>query len=218
MNEVSTTLRKPCCSTMYDWSPNTLAASIRRSSNCATRSLGEPMNLSRVDARRGDRIRMAPHLAVLARGGHVDRPMARGADVAGAARLHGLEGAAFDFIGRFLSRLDVAIEVIGTANTHRVDAARDMKDVVQAFIAKVALFFGDPLLESTVRLNLERCHASSSCGDLAAADPRHLGRHDSQELDIALERQAGHEGHGLGDVLDVHPWLRPHAAVGLQLT
>ena len=44
MNDASTTLRKPSCSTMYDCKPNTLADSTRRSSNCATRSLGEPMN------------------------------------------------------------------------------------------------------------------------------------------------------------------------------
>ena len=39
---------------------------------------------------------------------------------------------------------------------------------------------------------------------LAAADERHLGRHDRHEQHIGVERQAGHVDDGVGDVLDVH--------------
>ena len=44
MKVVSTTFRKPCCSSTYSWAPNTLAAGTSRSRSNASRSLGLPTN------------------------------------------------------------------------------------------------------------------------------------------------------------------------------
>ena len=88
--------------------------------------------------------------------------MAGRADVARAPGLHGFEGAALHLgDGRVLRGLDprVAVDVVAPSDAHRVSGTpAPLERVVEAFIAEVALVFGDPLLKSAVGLDLEWTH------------------------------------------------------------
>src|SRR5205085_9897054 len=95
---------------------------------------------------------------MLAGGGHVDCPVAGGADVAGTASLHRLERAAFHLWRRFFRRLDAAAHAIVASDTHAVSAARPVEGVIEALVSEVPLLLRDPLLKSIVRLDLERTH------------------------------------------------------------
>src|SRR5687768_16784510 len=115
-----------------------------------------------VDAGRRDRVGVAPHLAVIAGRGHVDGPMAGGADVASAAGLHRLEGA-LRHLGRCLvRRLDPAaiagVAVRGGRPPVAVvtnDIVAGMEDILEALVLEIPLLVGDPLLKPIVRLDLE---------------------------------------------------------------
>src|SRR5438309_3599806 len=84
------------------------------------------------------------------------------ADVARAPGLHRFEGAALHLGNRrILGGLDpcVPVDVVAASDAHRVSATGGpLERVVEAFIAEIAFVFGDPLLKSAVRLDLEWTH------------------------------------------------------------
>src|SRR5690348_1945471 len=77
--------------------------------------------------------------------------MAGGGDVAAAALLHVLEGAAADRQRHRVAGLDGG----------RAGEARGVELVVEPFVAEEALLLGHPLLQADVRLDAERGHGLS---------------------------------------------------------
>src|SRR5690349_15917352 len=96
-----------------------------------------------------DGVRLAPHLAAADRGGGVDRPVTGGGDVAAAALLHVLEGAAGDLDGRLVRRPD------RRRADRRAGEAPRLELVVKPRLAEVPVLLGHPLLEPHMRLNKE---------------------------------------------------------------
>ena len=62
------------------------------------------------------------------------------------------------------------------------------------------------------RATRTRCPDRCSAARSAAADERHLGRHDGHEQDVGVERQARHVEHGVGDVARRPSSARPRSS------
>ena len=50
---------------------------------------------------------------------------------------------------------------------------------------------------------------------LATPDQRHVRRHQCHELDVCIQREAGHIEHGVADVTQVDPRFGQERAIGL---
>src|SRR5262249_6780670 len=112
-----------------------------------------------VDAGLGDGVGVAPHHAVAGGAGHVDGPMASAGDVAGAAGLHGLQGARHHGRRGAVGGLHAGIGIVGVLSP---DGGGLGEDVVQALVCVVALLLGDPLLQAAVRHDAELRHIGQS--------------------------------------------------------
>src|SRR5690606_33106035 len=55
-----------------------------------------------------------------------------------------------------------------------------------------------------------------ACYGLPTSDVGHIGRHNSHELHVGVQRQAGHVHHGLGNMFHIHEWLGAHRTVCLH--
>ena len=87
---------------------------------------------------------MAPHLAMTGRSRHVNRPVTGRAKIAAATVLNRLVGAALNIRWRRFDGL-----YLGRPGYDRFDEEL----VIESRVFEVAIFFRDPLLETSVRLD-----------------------------------------------------------------
>ena len=88
----------------------------------------------------------------------------------------------------------------------------------EPYLRKIALQGADSIQPPFIvyQFNIKSGLISGNPVNLAAADKRHFGRHDRQELDVGIERQARHEQHGLRYITYIHPRFHFHRVVRLQ--
>src|ERR1051325_2946366 len=110
---------------------------------------------------------MTPHPSVPRRRGHIDGPVTRTAHIGDAPTFHVFESAAFYFRRSRLGGLNSGIS--GFSRDVRIDEL-----IVEPLVPEVALFFGNPFLKASMRLNAKFAHIMSlvmivrTSGDLFA--------------------------------------------------
>src|SRR6266571_1920166 len=108
-----------------------------------------------VNARARYGISVAPHTAAPGGRGHVDGPVASGADFTCAAGLDRLERPGLCFDGQSFARFDARRPALDGSG-HEL--------IVEAFFAEVALIFSDPCLQPLMRLDAKFAHIARYCG------------------------------------------------------